>query len=173
MAMRGRRNGYTLFELILVLAILAIIGAIVAPNLGLMFSTTKVSAAADMVRARWADGKSRAQEEGRPYKFAVQIETGKFRIAPDSPEYWNGGAKGDSKTLVLEDELPKDVIFAQGQNSGSNAQGSGEWSHAVVFNPDGTASDDYNICFNAQGCRPVELRLRGATGSVTETNPDQ
>jgi len=169
--MKARRNGYTLFELVVVMAIIAIIAAIVAPNLGTWFSSTKVAAAADLVRARWADGKSRAQEEGRPYKFAVQIDTGKFRLAPDSPEFWGGGEGGNGKGLVVEDELPKNVVFASGQNSGS-AQGGGEWSHAVVFNPDGSASDDYNISFNSQGSRPVELRLRGATGSVDQTVPD-
>src|SRR5947209_3729014 len=141
-AMQARRNGYTLFELIVVLAILGVVAAIVVPNLGNWFSSTKVTAAADQVRARWADGKSRAQEEGRPYKFAVQIDTGKYRLAPDSPEFWGGGA-GDGKGLLLEDELPKNVIFASGQNNASpGGQGGGEWSHAVVFLPDGTASDD-------------------------------
>jgi len=173
--MRDRRNGYTLFELAVVLSIIVVIAAMVVPNLGLMFGGAKVTAAADMVRARWADGKSRAQEEGRPYKFAVQIGTGKLRLAPDSPEYWGGGESGSSRALVVEDELPKDVLFASGQSTGgtSNTQGSGEWSHAVVFLPDGTASDDYNISFNSQGSRPVELRLRGVTGSVVETTPDQ
>ena len=170
--MKARRNGYTLLELVMVLAILGIIAAIVAPNLSTWFSSTKVTAAADMVRARWADGKSRAQEEGRPYKFAVQVGTGKLRLAPDSPEFWGGGeGGGDGKSLVVEDELPKDVVFASGQNGGG-AAGGGEWSHAVIFNPDGTASDDYNICFNSQGSRPVELRLRGATGAVDMTNPE-
>jgi len=166
--MKARRQGYTLFELIVVLAIICVIAAIVAPNLNTWFSGSKVTAAADQVRARWADGRSRAQEEGRPYKFAVQIDTGKYRLAPDSPEFWGGGS-GDGKALVLEDELPKDVVFASGQGGGA---GGGEWSHAVVFLPDGTASDDYNISFNAQGCRPVELRLRGVTGSVNMTNPE-
>jgi prepilin-type N-terminal cleavage/methylation domain-containing protein len=171
--MQDRRKGYTLFELIVVLAIIAVIAAIVVPNMGTMFGSSKVTAAADLVRARWADGKSRAQEEGRPYKFAVQIGTGKLRLAPDSPEFWGGGS-GDGKSLVLEDELPKDVLFASGQSAGgSNAQGGGEWSHAVVFLPDGTASDDYNISFNSQGVRPVELRLRGATGVVEEATPNQ
>jgi len=167
--MQDRRKGYTLFELVVVLAIVAVIAAIVVPNLGSMFGDTKVTAAADMVRARWADGKSRAREEGRPYKFAVQVGTGKLRLAPDSPEFWGGGSHGDAKALVLEDELPKDVLFASGQDNG---QGGGEWSHAVIFNPDGSASDDYNISFNAQGSRPVELRLRGVTGSVDQTIPD-
>jgi prepilin-type N-terminal cleavage/methylation domain-containing protein len=169
--MKARRNGYTLFELMVVLAIIGIIAAIVVPNFGTWFGSAKVTAAADMVRARWADGKSRAQEEGRPYKFAVQVGTGKLRLAPDSPEFWGGSGGGDEKSLVIEDELPKDVVFASGQGGGSSS-GGGEWSHAVTFNPDGSASDDYNICFNSQGSRPVELRLRGATGSVVETNPD-
>jgi Tfp pilus assembly protein FimT len=167
--------------LAVVLAILVVIAALVVPNLGTMFGDTKVSSAADLVRARWTDARSRAQEEGRPYKFAVQMDTGKFRLAPDSPEFWGNGANNntnnsDHPALILEDVLPKNVVFAPNPNAGAAQNSSGgndsDWSHAVIFFPDGTASDDYNICFNAQGSRPIMLQLRGVTGSVDMTFPE-
>jgi prepilin-type N-terminal cleavage/methylation domain-containing protein len=93
------RRGYTLFELMLVLAVIVIVASIASP---LVFqglhSEGKVDAAADMVRARWADCRSHAIEEGRPYCFRVIPNTGKFKIQPYDPSSEPGG--GDMSTTL-------------------------------------------------------------------------
>src|SRR5580692_175694 len=80
------RRGYTLFEMILVVTVMLIVAGMATPLVfqGL-FSSTKVSGAADMVRARWADCRHQAIEHGRPYRFAVIPNTGKFKIEPYDP----------------------------------------------------------------------------------------
>ena len=80
------RRGYTLFELTLVMAIMLIMGALAAPLISdSMHQEAKVEGATDMVRARWADCRTQAIEEGRPYCFAVVPNSGRFRVGPLDP----------------------------------------------------------------------------------------
>src|ERR1700756_3400429 len=85
------RRAYTLFELLLVLALLVLLAAIAYPTLDGVLATFRMTEAADMVRANWADARAYAMNEGRSYRFAVISGKGNFRVAPDSPEFWGGG----------------------------------------------------------------------------------
>jgi prepilin-type N-terminal cleavage/methylation domain-containing protein len=89
-----KRRGYTLYEMMLVMAIVLIIAALTSPLIfeGLR-SEGDVNAASDLVRSRWADCRSQAIEEGRAYRFAVIPNTGKFKIEPFDPaRHMNGPA---------------------------------------------------------------------------------
>jgi prepilin-type N-terminal cleavage/methylation domain-containing protein len=179
------RPGYTLLELVLVLALLVIVGAMVYPSLDAMYGDYKLTAATDMVRAHWAEARARAVEEGQPYRFGVVLNQGNYRIAPDSGAYWSGGeppAPDDPalRPLVVEDALPKGVRFATPdiiQNNPASLPGDsalpagsvdpGSWTKLVTFLPDGTSLEDVEIVFQARGGRPLSLRLRALTGVVT------
>src|SRR5438094_6737810 len=87
---RNKRRGVTIFEMVVVLAILIVAAAVATPTLRSLSGGTPLNAAADTVKARWAEARSRAVAEGRPYRFAIMENTGKFRVAPDSPEFWDG-----------------------------------------------------------------------------------
>jgi prepilin-type N-terminal cleavage/methylation domain-containing protein len=160
---RKHRRGFTLFESILVVVILAVAAAIVAPNVRSMYGDAPLTASADMVKGRWADARARAMAESRPYRFAIIDNTGRFRIAPDSPEFWEGGQGG------MEDVLPQDVRFCTLQTATGLPQEStgSEWACPIVFMPDGTARADAEIAFAEAGGRPLILRLQAATGAVT------
>jgi prepilin-type N-terminal cleavage/methylation domain-containing protein len=81
-----RRRGYTLFEVILVMAIMVIVASLASTVMfESMYGTVRVTAAADMVRARWSDARHQAVEHGRPYRFAVIPNSGKFKIEPYDP----------------------------------------------------------------------------------------
>ncbi|MCC6418973.1 MAG: prepilin-type N-terminal cleavage/methylation domain-containing protein [Gemmataceae bacterium] len=188
---RNPRRGFTLFESVVVLAILAIIAAVVAPTINSMYGDTPLTAAADAIKARWADAKAHAIAENRPYRFAIVQGTGQYKLAPDSPEYWDGaatastpaapgstdGASGAGVGLVIEDKLPQGVLFRSpitdpsgaggGLTTGGQAEGSSEWGSPIVFQPDGTADRDAEIAFAEGNGAPLVLRLRGATGVVT------
>src|SRR5262245_17091932 len=100
-----RRGGYTLFELVLVLALLVVAAALAFPLIEPMMAENDITAARDMVRARWAEMRGRAMAEGRAYRFAVTENTGKFRVAPDDDAYWSGRADGqeeDERPLIVE-----------------------------------------------------------------------
>src|SRR5947209_5242837 len=143
-----------------------------------MFGNSRQVAAADMIKARWADARAFAREQGRAYRFAIQDGTGAFRVAPDSPEFWTGdtgnpsGANGGDgqQPAVIDGALPKEISFASAGDDAQAAQGagSGGWANAIVFLPDGTARQDATIAFTEAGnTRALYLKLHGNTGATS------
>jgi prepilin-type N-terminal cleavage/methylation domain-containing protein len=184
MTPRSHRTGFTLFEMVLVLAIMVILAGITYPSIKGMFGYYKLHGGVDSVRAAWAHARGRAIEESRPYRFAVEPNGSHFRVAPDQPDYWSGSAPSSDPHgagTVMEKSLPAGVHFAIGDASPAPAAEntskgddssppSGEWTPAVVFLPDGTAREDVTMTFQVHGVRPVALYLRGLTGvSSTQT----
>jgi prepilin-type N-terminal cleavage/methylation domain-containing protein len=179
--MRPPRRGYTLFELVLVIAVLAAVAALAYPSVEAMYGNYRVTAAVDQVRAAWAAARAHALEEGRPYRFGVVPDGGNIRVAPDGGEFWGGGGAslgdGGGDAYVQEESLPKGVRVSLSANGAAGpvddgpAPGgdvpAGGWTTAAVFLPDGTARDDAELLFRARGSRPVSLRLRALTGIVT------
>jgi prepilin-type N-terminal cleavage/methylation domain-containing protein len=174
------RRGFTLLEVTLVLAVIVLVAAMAYPSIEAMYGDVRLTAAADQIRARWADARTKAIEEGRAYRFAVQAD-GKFRVAPDADDFWSGGGgtpaantesnDPDAPPLILEDALPKGVLFGDETNSGGGSDG-GPWTTILKFFPDGTASADRTITIQAEGYRTVQLKVRALTGAVTvETLP--
>jgi prepilin-type N-terminal cleavage/methylation domain-containing protein len=180
------RPGYTLLELVVVLALLVTLTALAYPSLETMYGGYRITAATDQVRAGWAEARARALEEGRPYRFAIVPNQGNYRIAPDGGEYWAGGGgevpPPEDPTvipLVSENALPKGVRFATPDTLRGGLPSSGDtilppgtidpgsWTTLVTFLPDGTTSQNVEIIFHGRGARPVALRLRSLTGAVT------
>jgi hypothetical protein len=166
----------------LVLALLVILAAIAYPSLDTLLGTFRMNAAADMIRAQWADSRAYAMNEGQAYRFAVVSGKGNFRVAPDNPDYWSGNdpAAPDptNPPLVVDDALPRGVRFATPDNyqttmdSGDSAMPVGtvdpnSWTTIVTFLPDGTTKEDVEIVFTGNGARPLDIKLRALTGAVT------
>jgi len=189
------RPGYTLVELMLVMAVIIMVAAMAYPSLDAMYLDTKLAQAGDQVRAKWLTARIQAVNEGRPYRFAVILNKGNYRLAPDSADFW-GGSNGqtsdpDNGPLILEEALPKGVIFNTPDSSQTNPDSNSDtslptegvdWSRAftvATFLPDGTTREDLaTITFNAKGARPVDIKMRGLTGAITvkqrslgDTNP--
>jgi hypothetical protein len=182
----GARQAYTLFELVLVLALIIVLTGIVYPSLDAMYGDYRVTQAADMIRAAWANARAQALDQGRAYRFAILPGMGNFRIAPDSAEFWGGQGEAfdpleaTDLPYLVEETLPRGVRFATVATvqSGELATG-GEsfmppgtldpsaWTTTATFLPDGTARDDVEIVFQARRALPVVLRLRALTGVVT------
>jgi len=175
------RRGFTLFEIILVMAVLVILAGLSYPSLENMYGYYRVQAAADTLRGNWAEARTRAMEEGRPYRFAVVLGKGNFRVAPDGAEFWAGSdaAPADSGTppLIASDALPKGIRFRRVDGPRGDADSNtivptegidpGQWSPLATFLPDGTARDDVAIVLEAEGARPVVVKLRALTGGVS------
>jgi prepilin-type N-terminal cleavage/methylation domain-containing protein len=171
------RRGFTILEVLLVVAVMVMLAAMAYPSIEAMYGDLRLTAAADQVRARWADARTRAIEEGRPYRFSTQPD-GQYKIAPDTSQFWSGSGEttagdvnnSDSPPLVIEETLPQGFKFADESNSGDTD--AGPWQTAIKFLPDGTANTDKTITIQADGYRPVQLRIRALTGAVTaETLP--
>ena len=179
--LRHDRAGLTLFELMVVLAIIVLVGAMIVPNMEATYNVYQVSAAADQVRACWALASAHAIEEGRPYRFAIHPGTGAFKVAPHSSQYWSHGTadrnqdEDEVKPYVKEDQLPKGVAFAvasandkpapDGQDAAPNEPSDKEtsddvWDTVAVFRPDGSADEDVELRFQAQAPGRPSCRLR-------------
>jgi prepilin-type N-terminal cleavage/methylation domain-containing protein len=178
------RTGYTLLELVLVLALLVVIAAMIYPSAEGMYGHLRLSQGADAVRGAWAAARSHAIDEGRPYRFAIIPNQGNFRVAPDSSEFWGSNGQAQSSTdspdpaFILSETLPKGLRFAAGDAApAAGVQGQSSlppgainpemWSSRTVFLPDGTASQSVEIVFGANGTMGLVLKLRDLTGAVT------
>jgi prepilin-type N-terminal cleavage/methylation domain-containing protein len=171
------RSGFTLLEIMLVVALMVIALTLALPALEPMMDRTRLTAARDMVRGRWADMRAQAMADGRNYRFAVTENTGRFRIAPDDNIYWTGNAPSqeDEPPLILEGELPTGVRFATSDAAfaDENAAPSPgeEWGVVLaIYQADGSARDDAEVWFGKAGSRPLGLRLRALTGAVTSVD---
>lgn len=185
--MAKRRSGYTLLELVIVLALLVVLTGIIYPSFDTMYADYKVTAASDMVRAGWATARSHAINESRPYRFSIIPDRGNFRIAPDSSEFWAGGndappsASDPNQPVFTQDgTLPREIRFVtiEALQNGAVAAG-GEsalpaggvdpnlWVTRAVFLPDGTVAEDIEQPIQGKAARPVIVSLRALTGVMS------
>lgn len=160
----------------LVIGIMVVLAGVAVPMIDRLYGDMRLEAAGDQIRARWSEARSRAMTESRPYRFAVQPGTGAFRVAPARAEFWPGSdlppAVGDTDPNQLpfqvEQMLPDGIIFELAPDTISTSEASADgWVGMVTFMPDGTCLEDVTIQVGSQGFRPVVLRLRGLTGSVS------
>ena len=168
------RRGYTLLEMLLVLALIVILAALVVPSLQSAYAQYKLRASADTVRAAWANARSWAIDSGRPYRFDITPDKGNYRVVPaDTGSDSMGGA--DNTVRTLEASLPDGINFEFGQGSSGPAApsvptmggGDGNWQTVATFLPDGTARENVEITIRAKKIPPLVVRLRGLTGAVT------
>jgi prepilin-type N-terminal cleavage/methylation domain-containing protein len=168
MRARPRLPGYTLLEVLLVMAILVILMAVAYPTMEALYGDTRVRGAADDVRGAWAEARARAIETGGGYRFAVMKGTNRFRVAPEAPEYWDGtkgsasGDEDDGQTLT--GSLPKGILFKIGEGG----ETAGDWHVVATFLPDGTCKDDARVELEEDGSpNALVVEVRALTGTVT------
>ena len=161
------RPAFTLLEVLLVIAVIIALSAVAYPTLVGMYGDVKVKAAADDVRAAWTEARSHAIEDGRGYRFAVQPDTGKYRVAPDADGFWDGsgGDESDAPPFIFEGDLPNGIVFKVGEDLAE----SGGWSTVVVFNPDGGCSADVEVVLREadDDGTPIVVKVRAMTGAVS------
>jgi len=164
------RKGFTLLELLLVMAILVILAAVSLPTMQAMYGDTRVRGAADEVRGAWAEARTRSIDNGVPYRFAIITGKEQFRLAPDTNEFWDGSS-GDidptsesNSAKVIVGSLPKHIFFESKQDLPG---GSGGWRTIAIFLPDGSCKNDASVVVRADDCDPLTISVRGITGIVT------
>src|SRR5262245_58866858 len=89
---RRKRTGFTLLELTLVIALLAILFAVAVSTMltEAVYGEVKTRAAADALREGLVTARTHAIEEGRAYSVSVVTGTSHYRIAPDDSPFGNG-----------------------------------------------------------------------------------
>ena len=172
---RQRRPGFTLIEMVVVVAVLVIIGGVILPTLAGMTGNTKVKASADSVKARLLEARLAAMEQGRPYVFSISPDGTQVRVAPDetvdAPQAPDGGTVPD---IRITETLPDDITVAKQNNASNdmNSQTADGFTPVATFQPDGTCKEDSPDIEVQEGkVAGVVIRVRGLTGAVTVTKP--
>jgi hypothetical protein len=68
--------------------------------------------------------------------------------------------------------LPTVIVFVLGAGTSGSAD-SGGWAPVVTFLPDGPASADVDIAIRLEGGRPLVVRVRAMTGTVSVVREGQ
>jgi len=153
-------------ELILVLAIIVVSTGLAVPLIENMLSGNKLTAAADIVKSRLTDMRTRALEEGIAYKMTITQNGDIFRVEPAEPQ------EGMDVVAQQQDtELPKDVVI-MGCNAINTECGEVVPCTEVVVMGNGTSGSppqDFEIAVGSgpNDTRPIIVRFNGQTGAVT------
>jgi prepilin-type N-terminal cleavage/methylation domain-containing protein len=167
---RNSRSGYTLLEILIVLAVLVILGAAVVPTMDSYRGNTRQKSAADGIRARLADARSLAMERGTWYRLALSTDKTRIRLAPDGPDFGSLAADVPPaiNSPVTEDQFEEGVTAELRLDSDDMQPAtSGEWITIVTVGPDGTCREDaVTVVVKEKDFKPIELRVSGLTGTA-------
>ncbi len=106
---RGRR-GFTLLEMVVALAVLALVFAVSASRFGRMFAGTRLEAAARGLGDHFAYGISRAYTTGKYHTMEFDLGAGKYWIKP--------GREDEDAGRLLVESLGSGVRFTDVQAGG-------------------------------------------------------
>ncbi len=175
-------EGFTLVELLIVLAILVMAMTISWPAVGGLLAKNELRSAAQQVRAALAKTRLEAMESGAVRQFRYQAGTRRFEItrlaatAEEPPARRGESADGDATDAPSEVLLASGVRWESPDTSGvllrptrSDTAPEQAWSAPILFFPNGRTS---NARLQLGGRRGflVPLTLRGVTGTVAIGN---
>jgi prepilin-type N-terminal cleavage/methylation domain-containing protein len=167
------RRGFTLLELILVLAVIVAVLSMVTPFLQRSFSVQTLKGAADQVRASFGSARARAIKTGNVYAFLYTRDADTYTLAPFINAYSliNPQVLASVQSPPPLDRLPKGLTFvgsvvsqdarAQFESEGAAAITGG--MTPILFYPDGTSQDAALLIQNSKGDQ-IRIDLRGLTG---------
>jgi prepilin-type N-terminal cleavage/methylation domain-containing protein len=178
------KPGFSLVEVVLVLALLVVIGAMTMPILTGTMARSELRNAGEVIRVALQRARLTAIETGQVHLFRYELKGQQFHTisvsdlldAGKAEEKMSKGAK--ENTSVVEsfrlrfDRLSGDVMFASGQVAPSQqlasmysaALGQG-WSNPIVFQPDGSCNDASILLANENGST-IRVTIRGMTGTA-------
>jgi type II secretory pathway pseudopilin PulG len=172
-------RAFTLFEVLLVLILLVIIGSLIMPLFESGFASVRLRRATDQLLASWSETRGRAIETGQIQQFRYRPDSGNYRSEPWYPE--EIAPTIEEPTEPVENvALPQEVVFAEGDVAtfdpelGSQATsmvqgGSGEWSSPILFFPDGSTSSATVLLRNDRRVfQRATLRALTGTGRASE-----
>lgn len=162
------RPGFTILELLVVLALLIILAAVTIPSFVALKGNTDQRAAADLVTARIADARARSIEYGVPYRLAVSSDGTRLRLARDAVEFADlpvdtpaSGASQSSEDIFRN----ATVEIEPHPELGPPPTDSGGWITIATFTPDGVCREDNVIVQVLEGAYPpIRIHVRGIIG---------
>lgn len=189
---RDGRGGFTLLEVLVVVAIMVTVAAVASPSLIRMMESQKLKKSAELLRSELARTRVVAMKSGRIQMFRYQLEdrgyvTFPWQTAQDMVNATDSleevGALPPDPNVIQDDVvyddtpklLPDGIRFLGGETMGDmrsyeiDLQLQQElareliWSPPILFYPDGTSSEARIVLANSRA-QVVEVRLRGITG---------
>ena len=143
--MKTAQNGFTLLEVLVVLALLAMTYALIPPMINIGGSTTELKAVARQVAAGLRNARSQAIVSRSETTLTVDVEARNFRLT------------GNSKLFKLPHQAEIGVFTAQGEVMGENIA-------AIRFYPDGSSTGGRVTL--AMGARKYDIDVDWLTGQV-------
>ena len=163
---KALRCGFTLFELLLTLAILLIVTAISVPRLMQRLQRNEIHSTAVSIRNQLNEARRRAVETGVPQRAVIDIPQHQIRI--ESAE----GVAVEKFEPVAPLSLPAGIQIAMTSTSSDTNPGNVEPCCVIRFHPNGTSSSGSLTLSEAQGAS-YRLRIDRATGTIRLETPDR
>lgn len=165
--MAHRHAGYTLIEIVVVMAVIVILGAVFIPSLTGVEGDRPIKAAGDLLRARMAEARSQAMENGIRYRLALAPDGRRVRVAPDDASFADAGPTDDGAGPLVSDN-----VFPLGVTARVVSDEAGEatvdqygWTRVATFEPLGTCRETVvEVELTQPGTYTLVVRMRGLTG---------
>lgn len=180
----GLRAGFSLLELLVVVAIMVLLASLIAPNVIKQVQENHVARAAESVRDAVSQSRTLALDAGIDYQFRYEINGRQFVVLPMELEPTNANAGGDAEVaryVRVAGELDEGIRLQASDTSASTESleaawfgdlsnglllSQASWSAPVVFRFDGSA-DDAAFYVTSDDKLTADLKVRGLTGSVS------
>ncbi|HYG22795.1 MAG TPA: GspH/FimT family pseudopilin [Verrucomicrobiae bacterium] len=148
----GRRAAFTLIELILILALLAIVTSLAAPSLSKFFRGRALSSEARQLLSLTHAGQSRAISEGFPVLLWIDSQAGEYGLQLEDASKAAGSIEPDPKAESFSHDSSLKLEAMDAAPISLN----GRSVAAIRFLPDGTADE----------ASPTQVRIMSATGET-------
>ena len=181
------RAGFTLLELLLVLAVLVTVAALSGPRMMRYMEENSLKQNVETVRRELAATRILAIESGLTYQFRFEPTAQAFVILPyDRPEIVATDAQSTSSSKVksIVGHLSSDSQFEPATDKTGKSTGGQRlddlwlallkngalytetvWSQPILFRPNGESQDSHLVIRDKNG-NTIELTVRGLTGGV-------
>jgi prepilin-type N-terminal cleavage/methylation domain-containing protein len=190
-----KRRGFTLAEILLVLAVLVVIAAFAVPLAKGSLETYRLRKSADSIRSAFASARAAAARTGMTHIFQYTPESAEYKVHPwtngdevlevsIAPTINTGGtqsASTPSMSNIKTTPLPEGITFhgvttdssardARTITGSTSAMGSAPpGTTPILFYADGSSSNATVVLKNGRGAF-IQIKLRGLTGHSTASN---
>jgi prepilin-type N-terminal cleavage/methylation domain-containing protein len=160
------RTGVSLVELLVVIALMAIMAAISVPFMGRVIAKSNLDNEADFIAGTLLTSRTKAMEKGIPFRLDFDASNMNFLSFGDKN---SNGMKDNGEEILGPYRLRNGIVFGSGASSGPNntqmpEDGISLVDNRLTFNTIGSSNAGTIYLKNAQ--RAAAIRIMPATGAV-------